>query len=398
MVLSRLAQYERHHTQGAESVSVSVKTTLALVLNSAITPVLLYANFEMGDAMPSILGIGAGEHDDFSPRWYATVGAGICVTMLFSIFTANWYPVYEFVFNQIKRCWSFHHAVTQDELNRAYSGWVWKLEYRVPIILNFYFVCLLFSTGMPVLYAIGACAFGITYIVEKFTLLKVANRPPLYKERIAHLVASMLPIGAVLKVAVGIWMLSNHSLTVLQTEEFTVVARILRTIPGIVGILFIVTTLAIWVMEFMMVDFVYRPLSFALTFCCSYGGAIARSHESLHRKYLPGYTEVFALHPSVDYLDPLEEDEWDKLTDQERQDGWVVEADPRGGVVRCKLWTSSVIVHGIKRANGMKKRTWEVMEDDGLHTYNPIANIVYQEAIKQMNDLKGKSGENTLGT
>ena len=117
-----------------------------------------------------------------------------------------------------------------------------------------------------------------------------------------------------------------------------------------------------------------------------------------HRKYLPGYTEVFALHPSVDYLDPLEEDEWDKLTDQERQDGWVVEADPRGGVVRCKLWTSSVIVHGIKRANGMKKRTWEVMEDDGLHTYNPIANIVYQEAIKQMNDLKGKSGENTLGT
>ena len=33
------------------------------------------------------------------------------------------------------------------------------------------------------------------------------------------------------------------------------------------------------------------------------------------------------------------------------------------------------------------------MEDDGLHTYNPLANIVYQEAIKQMNDLKGKSGE-----
>ena len=31
-------------------------------------------------------------------------------------------------------------------------------------------------------------------------------------------------------------------------------------------------------------------------------------------------TEVFALHPSVDYLDPLES-EWDKLTEQERQDG-----------------------------------------------------------------------------
>ena len=29
-----------------------------------------------------------------------------------------------------------------------------------------------------------------------------------------------------------------------------------------------------------------------------------------------------------------------------------------------------------------------------LHTYNPIANIVYQEAIKQMNDLKGKGAEN----
>ena len=54
----------------------------------------------------------------------------------------------------------------------------------------------------------------------------------------------------------------------------------------------------------------------------------------------------------------------------------------------------TVVVHNIKRANGMKKRTWEIMEDDGLHTYNPIANIVYQEAIKQMNDLKGKGAEN----
>ena len=126
-------------------------------------------------------------------------------------------------------------------------------------------------------------------------------------------------------------------------------------------------------------------------------GAIARSHQSLHRKYLPGYTEVFALHPSVDYLDPLEEDEWDKLTEQERQDGWIVEADPRGGVVRCKLWTSSVIVHGIKRANGMKNGHGKLWKTMASYTYNPLANIVYQEAIKQMNDLKGKSGENTMG-
>ena len=141
-------------------------------------------------------------------------------------------------------------------------------------------------------------------------------------------------------------------------------------------------------------DFVYRPLSFLLTFCCSYGGAIARNHSSLHRKYLPGYTEVFALHPSVDYLNPVEEDEWDKLTQQQMDEGWMVEEDPRGGVVRCKKWMETVVVHNIKRANGMKKRTWEIMEDDGLHTYNPIANIVYQEAIKQMNDLKGKGAEN----
>ena len=80
MALSRLAQYERHHTQGA-SVSVSAKTTLALVLNTAITPVLLYANFEMGDAIPSVLAL-AQESTNFSSRWYATVGAGICVTML----------------------------------------------------------------------------------------------------------------------------------------------------------------------------------------------------------------------------------------------------------------------------------------------------------------------------
>ena len=51
-----ISQYERHHTQGLKAFLSSVKTTLALVLNTAITPVLL-RQFEMGDAMPSVLGI-----------------------------------------------------------------------------------------------------------------------------------------------------------------------------------------------------------------------------------------------------------------------------------------------------------------------------------------------------
>ena len=174
--LARLAKYERHHSEGEESVSVSIKTTLALVLNTALTPLVLYANFEMADSSALLFGIGAGEHNDFTAKWYATIGSGICTTMLLSIITSNIYPVYEYLKNSTSTLWSSHYAVTQDELDRAYTGWNWKLEYRVPVILNFFIVCLMFSTGMPILYVIGACAFGITYMFEKFTLLNVANR------------------------------------------------------------------------------------------------------------------------------------------------------------------------------------------------------------------------------
>jgi hypothetical protein len=377
-------------------VSVSIKTTLALILNTAITPLILYANFDMQTTSIMLLGIGAGDHHDFTSKWYATIGSDICTTMLLSIVTSNIYPIYEFLKSVLSRSWSSHYAVTQDELDRSYRGWDWKLEYRVPVILNFFFVCLMFSTGMPILYVIGAFAFAATYMFEKFTFLNVANRPPQYKERIAILIASVMPLGALLKIAIGGWMLTNHSLTLLNINNFSLYTRMFTTFAGIVALLFLVGTVIFRLLQLLLVDFLYKPLSFVLTFCCSFGGAIARGHSSLHRKFLPGYTEIFALHPSVDYLHPVEEDEWDKLTQAQIDDGWMVEEDPRGGVIRCKKWMETIVVHNIKRANGMKKRTWEVMEDAGLHTYNPIANTVYEEAIKQMNDLKGKGAENIM--
>ena len=127
---------------------------------------------------------------------------------------------------------------------------------------------------------------------EKFTFLNVANRPPQYKERIAILIASVMPLGALLKIAIGGWMLTNHSLTLLNKNNFSLYTRLSATFAGIVALIFLVGIIIFRLLQLLLVDFLYKPLSFVLTFCCSFGGAIARGHSSLYRKYLPGYTEI----------------------------------------------------------------------------------------------------------
>ena len=66
---------------------------------------------------------------------------------------------------------------------------------------------------------IGACAFGITYMVEKFTLLKVANEPHCTKKELRTWWLHVTCWGSLES---RCWIdAKHHSLTVLQTEEFT---------------------------------------------------------------------------------------------------------------------------------------------------------------------------------
>ncbi len=59
--------------------------------------------------------------------------------------------------------------------------------------------------------------------------------------------------------------------------------------------------------------------------------------------------------------------------------GWVA-------CVVCSLWVGQVwladgLVHGVRHAKGDRKRTWEVLRDESLHSYVLTSNPVYKKAL-----------------
>lgn len=70
--------FERHHTKSALEASVSVKLFLALTINSALIPLLVYANVEALDWIPYLF---TGPYRDFSVGWYQNVASLVSVTM-----------------------------------------------------------------------------------------------------------------------------------------------------------------------------------------------------------------------------------------------------------------------------------------------------------------------------
>lgn len=70
--------------------------------------------------------------------------------------------------------------VSQSSLNRLYRGQEFEIEKRMPVILNTLFTTMLYCGGIPLLLPCAACAFLLTYCVDKLTFLRLYRVPPQY--------------------------------------------------------------------------------------------------------------------------------------------------------------------------------------------------------------------------
>jgi hypothetical protein len=111
-------------------------------------------------------------------------------------------------------------ALTQDELNKLYSGSDCELAYNYAQLMSTLFVCLTFSTGIPVLYCVAAGNFAMFYFVEKylfiqfykasssFTCLSIVligcqQAPPHLTSNIGKSATSMIPFAVALHLAMS---------------------------------------------------------------------------------------------------------------------------------------------------------------------------------------------------
>lgn len=62
-------------------------------------------------------------------------------------------------------------ALTQEDLNKYYVGSDCELAFKYAQIMSTMYVCMTFSTGIPLLYIIAAVNFLLYYVVEKFLFI-----------------------------------------------------------------------------------------------------------------------------------------------------------------------------------------------------------------------------------
>lgn len=71
-------------------------------------------------------------------------------------------------------------AATQNALNASQTPPQCDLSLKYGEILLSMSVLLIFSSGIPALYWVGAIGFGLRYWVDKWFVLRICAKPPLY--------------------------------------------------------------------------------------------------------------------------------------------------------------------------------------------------------------------------
>lgn len=126
--------------------------------------------------LPAFFPIFAGRFSDFTVDWYKNVGATISLTMFINIFTPHIGGIVAYIkglaFQWFDRRFKGDIRVTrqymQDDYNNIYMGPEFLIEVRYSQIMTFYFITMIYSSGMPVLYIISFFQFVAMYWFDKF--------------------------------------------------------------------------------------------------------------------------------------------------------------------------------------------------------------------------------------
>jgi hypothetical protein len=147
------SEFERHHTKSGLESSVSIKLFLALVVNSALIPVLVFANISKFDFLPYLF---QGPYTDFEVDWYQTVSATLSFTLVVNAAVFPLTALWKAGFKSFSRFAFGGGALTQRQLNKMYEGDQFDLSERYAQMLSMVFVSLCFQAAMPLLVPVTA--------------------------------------------------------------------------------------------------------------------------------------------------------------------------------------------------------------------------------------------------
>ncbi|KAH8067874.1 hypothetical protein JL720_12374 [Aureococcus anophagefferens] len=162
-------------------------------------------------------GLLGGAYYDFTAPWYASVGAALVSAIILGVAGELGYAVAVVVMHKLEVCrdrgWSCDasvtRALTQDELVATLAPPRMTFPARYAFQLKVLFVCLLYSGGIPLLWAVACATFAGFYAVDKVLFTKFLSAPPPVGARLAIFASSLAPLAVAAHCLVAAWMLTN---------------------------------------------------------------------------------------------------------------------------------------------------------------------------------------------
>ena len=143
-------------------------------------------------------------------------------------------------------------------------------------------------------------------------------------------------------------------------------------------------TLVLVVAALVVRNILWRPAKFCATMikriiCCGRGMS-AQILPAGSRKFLPGFTSDFVM-AVYDVEDA-------QLSAEERSRGWMIdESDETGMVYRVKVWPEDGEKHRICHKKGQRMKTWEVIRENSVYTYDIHQHPLYADAVQARDKL-----------
>ena len=99
--------------------------------------------------------------------------------------------------------------LTQDDLNKVYLGPNLSITNRYTQILVTYWICWMFSSGIPILPILGTVSFFTTYWVDKFLFCNFYRTPPMYGDTLGKTGTRIIGLGIIAHISMSLWILGG---------------------------------------------------------------------------------------------------------------------------------------------------------------------------------------------
>ena len=239
-VIIELVTWIGYDTHSELMTKITNGVFIGLFFNTAI--LLLLTNANLSDVSTTLGSFFSGTYYDYSPYWYATVGATLVSTMQLNAFMP---PVYEGITNATVwlgqtrdngwRCCrpkserQYHTKKTQIyQYLDLYTGPDYIIHYKYSGILNVTFVTMMYGLGLPMLFPIAFLSFFIIYATERYQLAYTYQLPPAMDNKMTQNAMGLLSYTPLLFLLNGYWMLANRQMfenvinqLTLSTEEMS---------------------------------------------------------------------------------------------------------------------------------------------------------------------------------